>query len=69
MGREARRGVGSGSCGIGGEGSDGAGSGARSDRLGGAVSKSGEKRAEAESGLEDRTDWVSTWRTSGEGCA
>lgn len=71
MGRVARLGSGSGSCGIGGDGRAGAGCGARSDRYGSPVSKSGEMRAEAEAegGLEDRPDWASVWRTSGESCA
>lgn len=68
VGRLARRGLGSGSGGIDDEGSDGAGGGAWSDRLGGTGSKSGKLRAKAEGCLEDRTDGVSAWRTSGEGC-
>lgn len=67
MGRVARLGLGSGSGGIGGDGSAGAACGARSDRYGLAVSKSGETLVESGYGLEDRADGASTWRTSGEG--
>ncbi len=66
-GRAARQGPGSGSCGIGGEGIVGADCGARSDRCGAAVSKSGETRVDLGDILEDRADCASTWRTSGEG--
>lgn len=68
-GRVARQGSDIGSGGVGGEGRVGPGSGARSDRDGSAVSKSGEIRAEAEGGLRDRTGWASAWRASGEGRA
>ena len=80
-GRVARLGSSGGFVGIGGEGSvariglgsrfgemGGKGS-AMSDKYGAAVSKSGEMRAEAITGLEDRVDWTSAWRASGEGCA
>lgn len=67
-GRVVEPGLGSEIGEVGGEGSAGARCGARSDKYGSAVSKSGEVRAEAEGGLEDRTDWASAWRTSGEGC-
>lgn len=68
-GRVAEPVLGSGFGEIGGEGSADGRSGARSDRCGAAVSKSGERRADPEDGLEDRTDWVSACSTSGEGCA
>ena len=55
IGRVARQGMAMGSGGTGGGGSVAGGSGARSDRYGSAVSKSGE-RAEAEDGLEDSRD-------------
>lgn len=80
MGRVARPGLGSGSCGMGGEGrvaepvlgsgfGEIGGEGSADGRSGAAVSKSGERRADPEDGLEDRTDWVSACSTSGEGCA
>lgn len=67
MGREARLGLGSGCCGIGGERRVGADCGAKSDRYGSGVVKSGEVREDTEACLRDRADWASVWRTSGEG--
>ena len=69
MGRVARVGIAIGSGGIGGNGRDGGRSGARNDKCGPAVLKSGEIRVEVEGTLEDRAAWAFIWSTSGEDCA
>ena len=69
LGRVARLGINIGSGGIGGSGSDGAGSGDMERACGAAVMESDDIRFEVEDSLRDRAAWVSIWRTSGERCA
>ena len=68
-GRVARVGSAIGSGGIGGEGSDGEGSGDMERESGAAVMESDVIRFEAEDSLRDRAAGVLIWRTSGEGWA
>lgn len=69
LGRVARLGSAIGSGGIGGEGSDGTGSGDVERECPASVMESDVIRFEVEDSLRDRAAGVLIWRTSGEGCA